>query len=432
MAAADALVDLEARRETPAPSFTRDGDDLLFTVPQYRIGVGVSRIHETSSGITAELTIISEVLGPLSWGHLNLASTSQRDALIKKLEKRYGTPPQWDALIERVCRQTADEVRRGAPIVPLSPVVPTGPHELVERLLPAEETTILYGDGGSGKSMFALAVALAVTTGTALPCGLRPSRRATVLYIDYETTKTEHEERLHALVTGLGVTYTGGIFYRPMIRPLADDAPLLRAERTRLGIDLFIIDSLAPAAMTDGPDSWHGAAIATLNAMRSLGPATRLAIAHVTKAAADQRAGPARIFGSAFNFNLARAVWELKAAEDDEAEILDFALYHRKANRGRKHPPLGLRFEFGAGSVRLRSHDLGDHNDLLARASVSYRLHQALLGGEATTDELAEVTKIDVNTVRRTLNRMRVREKVVRLDGVKPGKAGRWGLAVRP
>ncbi len=274
------------------PQARRDGDEFLFTWPQYHLSIGVARLRETASGINAELTIASGILGSLHWGALNLASTPQRETLVKKLEKRFGTPPQWEAIIERVCRESAEAFRQGAPIVALGPVAPTATRELVEKLLPLGETTVLFGDGGSGKSYLGLAVALALATGTPLPAGLRPTQRTRTLLLDYETTEDEHQERLHNLIAGLGIDYTEGIFYRSMVRSVVDEAPLLRTEIARLGVGAVIVDSLAPATVSaEGIDSWHTTAIRTFNALRGFSPATRLVIAHVSKAEADQRSG---------------------------------------------------------------------------------------------------------------------------------------------
>ncbi len=427
---------VDARPPAPAPTadreFRRDGDEFLFTWPQYQLAIGVARLRETASGINAELTIESGILGPLHWGALNLTSTSQRETLVRKLEKRYGTPPQWEAIIERICRESAKAFRQGAPIVALRPVAPTATRELVEKLLPLGETTVLFGDGGSGKSYLGLAVALALATGTPLPAGLRPTQRTRTLLLDYETTEDEHQERLHDLIAGLGIDYTEGIFYRSMVRSVVDEAPLLRTEIARLDIGAVIVDSLAPATVSaEGIDSWHTTAIRTFNVLRSFGPATRLVIAHVSKAEADHRSGATRSFGSVFNRNLARSEWEVRPAEDDDPNALTIGLYHRKANRGRRHPPIGLRFEFQDGVIRLRSQDIADHPDLLARTSITYRIREKLLAGAKTSQEIATDVNADEATVARTLRRLKGQGKVVELDDHRDGNRKLWGLPAR-
>ena len=161
-----------------------------------------------------------------------------------------------------------------------------------------------------------------------------------------------------------------------------------------------------------------------MTALRTLAPAARLLLAHVSKASADA-SGPARAYGSVFVNNLARSAWELRRArEDDGADDLVVALHHRKVNRGKLHPPLGLRFCFGPEAVRVEASDLGDRPELLAGTSLGYRLRTALAHGARSTADLAEELDATVDTVRRTLNRQAKRGGVVRLGD-------NWGLAAR-
>lgn len=406
------------------PRSRRDGDDFLFTWPQHRVAIGVTRLHETATTTTGEVTITQEVLGSIHWGSLHLTSTRAREELTAKLRKHFEGPP-WQVMIEKTCRVTVEQFRQGAPTRLLEPTAPRPVRDLVENLLPISETTVLAGDGGSGKSTLALAVGLATVTGTALPHGLRPTQRANVLYLDYESNKDEHAERLYGLTRGLGIEYAGGIYYRVMTRPLADEASALRAEISRLDIGLVIVDSLAPAC---GPEPETAeAAIRTMNALRSFGPATRFVPAHLTKLAAGQKS-PARPFGSVFVRNLARSEWELRAAEEEQDDsTLIIGLYHRKVNRGRKHSPISFRFEFDGDVIRLRANDLADHDDLLARTSMTYRLHQELKGGRASSAELAQRLGLSdkEESVKRTLRRWKKSGKVVDFE---EGKAKLWGL----
>src|SRR5262249_24710288 len=153
------------------------------------------------------------------------------------------------------------------------------------------------------------------------------------LILDWETCRAEHEDRLAAIMGGLGLSEPPRIYYRPMSRALADDIVTIRRELARVGTGLLIVDSLAPACGSEpeGAD----AAIRTLNALRTL-PATKLVIAHVSKAAAEAR-GPSKAFGSAFVMNLSRNCWEIRKAEE-ETEDLVIGCFHRKVNRGRLLP----------------------------------------------------------------------------------------------
>jgi hypothetical protein len=244
-----------------------------------------------------------------------------------------------------------------------------------------------------------------------------------VLYLDWESVPDEIEERLYLLSRGLGCS-AEGLHYRRMSRSLADDAAALRTEISRLGVQLVIVDSLGPACGAE-PES-ADAAVRAMNVLRSFGTVTRLVIAHVSKASAEQQRGAARPYGSVFVQNLARSVWEIRRSEDDGSDNLVVALYHRKANRGRLHAPIGLRYLFEPDSITIRNADLRDSDELLARASLSQRIRAILAGGAKTTVEVATAIDADEESVKRTLRRMASNGKAVRLPD---GGIVRWGLS---
>jgi hypothetical protein len=164
-----------------------------------------------------------------------------------------------------------------------------------------------------------------------------------------------------------------------------------------------------------------------MNALRSLSPASRLVVAHVSKAAAEGF-GPARPFGSVFIRNLARSVWEARPSEDTAGDDLLVALYHQKANGARKHPPIPLRLTFASDRVALHAADLADAPDLLARATVAQRITSAVATSPLTTEEIAEHLAVKVSTARKTLERMRKAGRLVNTPGTDPQK---WALASR-
>lgn len=405
------------------PVVTPIGDDLRLAWPGHRVTLDLSHLHEGREGIAAELLVTSAIHGEIHWGRLNLLSTPARAGLVKTLERTAPIAP-WALVLERACRLTALHLRAGGPVLCLMPRRAPAARHLIDKLVLAGETNVLFGDGGSGKSLLALALAVAASTGRALPAGLLPAapiRR--VLYLDYESCQAEHEDRLAGLLAGLGLTEAPPILYRQMVRPLADDAAVLRAEISQHAVDFVIVDSLAPAcgAEPEGAD----AAVRTFTALRSFGAVTRQVIAHVSKAGADQRTGATRPFGSVFVQNLARNVWEVRKTEDEGADHLVLGLYHRKFNSGPRRAPFGLRIEIGATSTTLHGHDMGQEPDLVARASLAQRLLAALRPGAFTTAELAGQVGASELTVRRALERLREKGLIVSLLATKPLQ---WGL----
>src|SRR5262249_58943095 len=128
----------------------------------------------------------------------------------------------------------------------------------------------------------------------------------------------------------------------------------LRADLARPEVGFVIVDSLAPAAGVE-PES-ADSTIRAMNALRSFTGTTRLVLAHVSKATADQASGAARPYGSVFVRNLARSAWELRRAEEAGADELLLAAYHRKPNGGPRALPLRLRLRFAPTSAPTPVH----------------------------------------------------------------------------
>lgn len=404
-----------------APTFERHGDDFTFMWRDHDVTIGVDRIREHSEGTHAEITVTVPGAEP-QWGRFNLASSTTRTHFAKTLDASAPGIP-WRLILERVCRDTVRAVRVGAPTVLLRPRQTTEPAFLVDPILPLDDSAVIFADGGSGKGFFVIALALAAMNGLTLPGGISfaTSRPTGVLYLDWESTQADLEDRVYRLAHGLGCS-ADRLHYRRMERPLTDDAGALRADASRLGVGLVIVDSLAPAC---GPEPEGSDAVTrTMNALRAFGPTvTRAVVAHVSKAAAEQRGTSAKPFGSVFVWNLARSVWELRRSEDETNDLV-VGLYHRKANGGRLHPPIGLRLAFAPDAIALEAANLSESSDLLARASL--RIRAVLSPGALTTAEVADALGVSEDTAGRTLRRMSGKG-VVRLPNDEGGRV-RWGL----
>src|SRR5262249_14235821 len=145
-------------------------------------------------GVRGELTVN---LGSrrLSWGSLALSSTTAREGLRKRLKDAAPDVP-WGEYLEYAAYRLTLAAREGETLVTLTGVVASPTRELLPRLLYEGEPTLIYADGDTGKSLFALTVAAAVCSGVGLPCGLIPVRSAPVAYLDWETSQDTVENRL--------------------------------------------------------------------------------------------------------------------------------------------------------------------------------------------------------------------------------------------
>ncbi len=402
-----------------SPDVERHGDDLVFTWSTLTVRIIVDHLHETSGGVEAEITI-----GDLHWSRLNLASTSQREALVRKLS-RIERDTDWGTILEQVCTITASRFRAGEPVVLLRPVEHPQ-RDLIAKMLPEGDPTVLFAPPSAGKGWMALTTALSLRTGKTLPGGLEPRRQVNSLYLDWEWSQAAHERRLARLVAGFGLHQVDGIFYRRMTRPLADEAAFLRREIAQRTVGFVVIDSYFLAA---GPESYSPDAAGRLfAALRALGPVTSLVLTHTSWEQTERTSGRGRPIGTIQVEGQTRSEWELRRTEHDEGDTLTVGLYHRKVNDGRLHAPIGMRFVFGPGVVRIENVDIAETSDLLARTSMTYQLRQLLRSGAQTVSALAEATGSSEDTVGRTLRRLREEGKVVELPE-RQGREKLWGLA---
>jgi hypothetical protein len=409
------------------PVHVRHGDEHQVSWPGQDVVLTVTGLREHSDGVSAEVAVV-EKGQEIHWSKLNLASTVSREGLVKKLRALLPKIP-WGPIVERSCRLCVESARAGNPVVSVIPRIRSGPRFLLDPIAPIQETTVLAGDGGAGKSYFALALALAITSGARLPGGLQPGIRGPVLVLDWESTEEEFAERTYLLAKGLGCRVQD-LHYKPMVLPLVAELAAVRAEVSRLAAVAVLVDSLAPASGSEpeGAD----AAVRTMTALRALTPASRLVVAHVSKAAADSSA-PARPFGSVFIQNLARSVWEVRRSDEDDGDDLLLGLYHRKVNTGRRHRPIALRLRFGAETITLDTADLTDGADLLERLPLGSRILRHLAGRDMTVAELAEAGVGEPASIARVLRRLGGKGVVVnRTDAGGRGHAACWGLTRNP
>src|SRR5262245_56682405 len=184
-------------RADVAYQLDRHGDEFMLRWSKHRVECTVSHIRWHSDGFAAELTV-SHAGIEIHWGHLPLASTHARQGVVRKVTEILPDVP-WRTIIEVACRAPVKALRASDGFVTLTGKVHAPARELLPRLLYEGEPTLLYGDGDTGKSLTATAVALAVQAGLALPCGLKPAQAAPVAILDWETSQDTVETRLALL-----------------------------------------------------------------------------------------------------------------------------------------------------------------------------------------------------------------------------------------
>ena len=255
-----------------------------------------------------------------------LDSTSGMDALVRKLNKRrdgadYGIA--WDQVVEDLSGIVIDTHRRGVSELVISDVpVNDSVNWRVDNILIEGNAApnLIWADGGTGKSMFALWLSVLIQTGHASTDHGLVVEPGNVLYLDWETDQYEVANRTQKIHKGLGIAAPSGIVYRYMGLPLVDDVDRVRDIMHRRDIDVVIIDSMGLAV--SGEMESAETVLSFFRAIRLLGKTT-LIVSHANR--------QGTIFGSAYTINASRSVWEAKKSAGNSGGI-DFGLFHRKAN----------------------------------------------------------------------------------------------------
>lgn len=356
---------------------------------------------------------------------LALLSSRTRATLAATLAKRW-PGHAWSDILDDACFEVYRALSAGEPSEELVAEEPTPDAWLVDGLIPLDDITVLYADGGSLKSWFALALSVAALRNEPVAPSARWCVRKVdrVLYLDWETDKRTHARRLYRLCRGLAIDPIAGISYMNLRgRPLHTAIQSVTSEALKVGAGLSILDSLGMAC-GDEPETAQ-ANLRTLGALSTL-PGTKLVIAHVNAQTATQPQGPGRPYGSVFIRNTARSAIEARGEPEGAGSVL-VTYYHRKANDSALSNPLAIRYAFSSinGPVTLYSTDPD-----LQHAPLVERLAGALKAGTQTVSWLSETLDVTANAVKLTLHRYPNRFINLGDDTVSGGKGRKalWGL----
>lgn len=324
--------------------------------------IHVTHVRRSRGDLHGQVTVrcnfagVKTVDGVLHTANFNLSASGSRASLAKLLEARTpGLGFDWFDGLETLCQKTLSAETVGQPIIEVGTfeVERSALSYIVEPVIPAGVTTLLYGPGGSGKSVISLGIALSVATGLEVVPGLKPRDVGPVLYLDWETDGYVVNERIRSIATGSSFEPVN-ILYRRCNRPLADDADELSHICATRGVKFILIDS-AGMAMGAGGDygDANESTIRLFDAIRHIGLST-LVVDHVSKQemkTADGKTKAALPYGSVYKVNLSRSAWELRNTTAEGDERLSLSLVHAKANDSRLREPIGLSVDWQPGAI---------------------------------------------------------------------------------
>lgn len=318
------------------PQTTFLHDTYRFLWQEEGVEIICDRLQETRGELTCEMSVkvLSPFPGLLREAKFNLVAARTRTEWSNAFKQRQ-PEIDWYAAIEQACTLSLRHWREGAPLIDLAEVEPPEDDAYLLRPYVIEgRPSGIFADGGTGKSLFALAVAFSIATAENI-VGSQPVRCGPVLYLDWEWDAAAHAERLQALGRAYGITIPkAGIFYRRETASIIETAPSIRRLIAEKGFALVIVDSLGFARGGE-PESAE-LTIKTFAVFNSLGVPV-LFVDHVAKHATDK----SHSFGSVYTRNSAGLMWRMDAPDEGSQLTKHLGLVNTKWNR-RYEKPRGL------------------------------------------------------------------------------------------
>ncbi len=294
--------------------------------------------------------------------------------------------------------------------------------QIVQGFIPQGCPSLLYGDGGQGKSLLALAMAICIATGKSF-LNL-PVQRTKVLYLDWELDQEEQTRRSYKVARGLGFDrIPEGLLYLRMEHSISKCLEPLRHVISQNDIGFVLIDSSGPAC--EGDPEQAKFIIPLMNELRRLNT-TLLIIDHQAKLQEGQTYSHKSPFGSTYKFNLARSVLQLQRVGGEKGRV-QLLLRHTKSNLGPLQEPIPIQLTFEPRVVHIELADPTDPvftAELKAWEKVEKTLRE---NGPGTAADLAERIGIVEGTVTNAITKLKNQGKVV-IQG-KDGRAPIYAVA---
>lgn len=367
------------------PTHSENAGIHSLTWDQEQIHIRVDRMVQHTEHLSGEVTVSSGPLGHIHWARLNLTSTPARRTFSKQLEERLSSV-DWYAITEELCLAVIGKYRAGEPAVKLGEQsTPERVSYRIRPIVPERQPTIIYGVGGTGKTLIAQFLSVLVETPLSL-CGME-AEPGNVLYLDYETTGEDAALNVKRIQRGMDIHTGSEIMYRRCTQPLASDIEQIQRLVIDHDIDMVVVDSFGYASV--GEIDKADAAMSHFRALRTLNTTT-ITLDHVAKDT-ERRDTP---YGSIYKYNSARSVWEVRKSQSPGEDRLDIALFHRKMNMGKLEQAIGIRIDFADNAITFERQDVRD-TELSAGLGIKERAVHALKEGKLPIEELAE--RLDVS-----------------------------------
>lgn len=416
----------EALRERVADDLSLTEVAGLYTVrsPKHGVAFTFDRLTDQSGSFYAELTVRLGSTDLLDAVDLNLKSDTAHAKHANSL-KTFSAGIPWKLLVQKACALVLRHYRTGPPLLTITAATPVEHVTYsVNPMVFKKKTTILYGDGGLGKSSLALLIGMNVSVGQSV-AGFQ-ALRGRVLFLDYEDDEHVHTQRFQALLRGHIELAGAEVSYQRCVEPLTRLTHGLARLVQAHGITFLVLDSIMAAT---GGDSSAEAATKLFAALRMINVEC-LALGHVPKAQSEGQ-DHQTVYGSVFHQNFARSVWELKKQQDVGEDRAVIGLFHRKSNLSRLHLPIGLAVNRDAGGTLLRYEpfDLSQAAELEQALPIAARIRN-LLESDGIPRSAKEIT-LALGEKQATIQATLSKHKGVKWQMIGDNRTAKWTVITR-
>lgn len=421
------------KQATQAAIKQHDQDDLdlhevagLYTVRsvKHALTFTFDRLHEARGSYHAELTVTLGATVLLDAVDHSLKSDPAQVKLAGSL-KTYAASIPWAVLLRKACALVMRRHRRGEPPINLSKHTIIEPLTYaVHPLVPRRKASILFSDGGKGKSTLALMTAMSVAIGKGV-AGFQ-ALKGRALYLDWEDDLDVHARRLQAIRAGHPELDAAEVQYQRCCEPLTKLTHDLVRTIQKDSITFVVVDSLLASMAGDASAEAVGKFFAAIRLFQT----ETLLIGHTPKTLAEGQEH-ATVYGSVFNQNFARSVWELKTEQEVGENSAILGLFHRKSNLMRKHPPLGLKVTHSNEGtfIRYEAFDLTKTAELVTALPLPNRIRNLLEkdGIPRTSQQVADELNAKLSTVKAVLSK----HKGFKWHMIGEGRESKWTVLNR-
>ncbi len=387
-----------------------------FEWQEEKLFIDISRIKEHSDGtVKGELKITTSVASfnpHLYLAQFNFVSSQSRRSLSTALLEKY-PQWQWSDILEQLSAIILLKVRQGEPIEDLNPNEDIKqPEFLLNPIIVEGESNLLYGEGGSGKSLLALLFCQIIQSNwwdNPFELTIPKGKPVNALILDWETHSGIAKWRHKAMLKGMARPFFT-LKYRRCSAPLADDLEQIQEAIDANKSGFIVIDSAGMAAGGDLNKS--ETATSFFKAVRKL-KVTNLIISHTSKDQITKKKTP---FGSVYFFNESRNIWEVNHVVDEKENRISVGLFHKKSNNARLSRPIGFDIAFIEDLIDIASEDVRTIAGFMKNLSLSVQIEALLKLGSLDYKAIAKELGANPDSVKVTLSGMKKRGQIVNLD----------------